>query len=54
MFLNDKRFPRNISRLSEYPYEEEVLYPLACAYGVHYIRREDNLTVIGIDDLYYN
>ena len=54
MSINDKRFPRDISRLSEFPDEEEVLYPIACAYRVHYIRKEKNLTTIGIATVDYN
>ncbi|NGT95623.1 hypothetical protein G6Y98_07405 [Clostridium perfringens] len=54
MSLNDKRFPRDISKLSEYPNEEEVLYPLACAYRVHYIKHEGDLTVIGVATVDYN
>ena len=52
--INDKRFPRDISRLSEFPNEEEVLYPIACAYRVHYIRKENKLTIIGIATVDYN
>ena len=54
MSLNDKRFPRDISKLSDFPDEEEVIYPSACAYRVHYIEKQNNLVIIGIATVDYN
>lgn len=54
MSLNDKRFPRDISQLSDFPEEEEVLYPIACAYRVRYIKKEKNITTIGIVTVDHN
>lgn len=54
MSINDKRYARDISYYSVYPDEEEVLFPLACAYRVHYIKEENGITKIGIATVDYN
>jgi hypothetical protein len=54
MSLNDKRFPRDISGLSAFFEEQEVLLPIACAYRVHYIKEEGGLTIMGIATVDYN
>lgn len=40
MGLNDKAYPREISALSFFPDEQEVLYPVACAFAVKAITDE--------------
>jgi len=54
MSLNDKRFPRDVSGLSYFPKEEEVIYPIACAYRVHYVKKEKGKTIIGVATVDYN
>ncbi|MBD2751997.1 ADP-ribosyltransferase domain-containing protein [Spirosoma validum] len=54
MSLNDKRYPRDISLFSKFKEEEEVLFPVACAYRVHYVKKEDALTTIGVATVDYN
>jgi hypothetical protein len=54
MSLNDKRFGRDISLLSVTPEEEEVLFPIACAYRVHYKKVIGGVTRIGIATVDYN
>lgn len=52
--LNDKAYPRDISSKSIYPYEEEVLFPIACAYRVEYRKKEIGYTRIGLHTVDYN
>lgn len=54
MSLNDKRFPRDISKLSSHPEEKEVIFPIACAYRVHYVKKENGIDVIGVATVDYN
>lgn len=54
MPLNDKRFPRDVAHLSDFPEEQEVIYPLACAYRVRYKKIENGITIIGIATVDYN
>lgn len=49
-----KRFPRSISHLSVFPYEEEVLYPIACAYLIKSIRDTSNKTIISLTTVDHN
>jgi hypothetical protein len=54
MSINDKRYARDISHYSVYLDEEEVLFPLACAYRVQYIKKENEITKFGIATVDYN
>ena len=49
-----KRYPRSISHLSAFPNEEEVLYPIACAYRVKSIKNMDNKTIIALATVDHN
>jgi len=53
MSLNDKRFARDISKLSSHPEEKEVIFPIACAYRVHYVKKENDIHVIGVATVDY-
>lgn len=50
----NKRFPRSISHLSVFPYEDEVIYPIACAYRIIAIEDKRNKTVISLSTVDHN
>lgn len=50
----DKRYPRSISHLSVFPYEDEVLYPIACAYRIKSIENVIDKTIISLTTVDYN
>lgn len=52
--LNDKAYPRDISTKSVYPEEDEVLFPIACAYRVEGVRKIANMTIITLNTIDYN
>lgn len=52
--LNDKAYPRDISSKSVYPDEQEVLFPIACAYRVESVKIEPDATRIGLHTIDYN
>jgi len=49
--LNDKGYPRDISGLSFFPEEQEVLYPVSCAFRIDEIRLESDYTLIALKTL---
>lgn len=52
--LNDKAYPRDISSKSIFPDEEEVLFPIACAYRVERIGKTADKTIIELKTIDYN
>ena len=44
--LNDKGYPRDISLLSVFPEEEELLFPVSCAFRVNYKKKENDYELI--------
>jgi len=44
--VNDKAYPRDISNLSVFPEEAEVLFPISCAYRVESINKLTGYTLI--------
>ena len=52
--LNDKAYPRDISNKSVFPEEEEVLFPIACAYRVEKVRKTPDQTVIELKTVDYD
>ncbi|HTI58263.1 ADP-ribosyltransferase domain-containing protein [Mucilaginibacter sp.] len=51
MGLNDKGYPRDISALSIFPEEAEVLYPVSCAFRIDNLRQESDYTLIELKAL---
>lgn len=52
--LNDKAYPRDISSKSVFPDEDEVLFPIACAYRVEGLRKMADKTIIELKTIDYN
>ncbi len=49
--MNDKAYPRDIANKSIFPDEEEVLFPIACAYRVERIEKFSDHTLIELQTL---
>lgn len=50
----NKRYPRSIAHLSFFPYEEEVIYPIACAYRIKSVENSSNITTISLSTVDHN